>query len=90
MIDEEGKDGRLVVSRPRKEGRDKEEGYIWEAEQLSKLPIEKLPIELPIDHESSGILCCITFVGNHEKPTYRLLDSNRGPEGDPWRRSCPA
>ena len=90
MIDEGGKGGRLVVTRPRKDGREEEEGYTWEAEQLSKLPIEKLPIELPIDHESSGILCCITFVGNHEKPTYRLLDSNRGPEGDPWRRSCPA
>jgi hypothetical protein len=90
MIDGGGKGGRLVVIRPRKGGREEEEGYIWEAEQLSKLPIEKLPIELPIDHESSGILCCITFVGNHEKPTYRLVDSNRGPEGDPWRRTCPA
>jgi hypothetical protein len=90
MIDEGGVDGRLVVIRPRKEGSRKEEGYIWEAEQLSKLPIEKLPIELPIDHESSGIPWCVTFVGNHEKPTYRLIDSNRGPEGDPWRRSCPA
>jgi hypothetical protein len=92
MIDEGRKGGRLVVTRARKGGKGrKEEGrYLWEAEQFSKLPIDKLPIEIPIDHESSGILCCITFVGNHEKPTYRLIDSNRGPEGDPWRRTCPA
>ena len=66
-------------------GRKEEGSYFWEAEHFSKIPIEIL-----IENKSSGILCCVMFVGNHEKPTDRLIDSNRGPKGDPWRRTCPA
>ena len=69
MIEESEGVGCLVVKAVTKarrgaRGRKEERWFFWEAEHFSKIPSE-----ITIENESSGILCCVTFVGNHEKPT---------------------